>query len=232
MLEFISFAFLAVFIGMKHGMDGDHVAAIADMVGTENKRKKQVSLGVMYAFGHGLIVLFIGLVTIIFGANLPSKAQMFIEMMVSFTLILLGGMILYSIFQQKKDFEYKSRIKMVSEFALKYINKSKDANLNVTPIGAGIVGAFVIGIIHGIGVESPTQLAIITNAAGINNLTAALLQLTLFVSGLLISTILITFLLSWGFIKASLKKKIYIILGSVTGIYSISLGMWMAVELL
>ncbi|SDH46588.1 high-affinity nickel-transport protein [Alteribacillus bidgolensis] len=79
--------------------------------------------------------------------------------------------------------------------------------------------------------ESPTQLAIITNAAGVHNMTAALLQLTLFVIGLLISTILITILLSWGFLKASIKKKVYIIFGSVTGIYSISLGAWMAVEL-
>ncbi|WP_102776555.1 hypothetical protein [Alteribacillus bidgolensis] len=56
-MEFISFAMLAGFIGMKHGIDGDHVAAIADMVGAEKKRQKQVSLGLMYAIGHGFIVV-------------------------------------------------------------------------------------------------------------------------------------------------------------------------------
>lgn len=38
-MELMTFAVLAIFIGMRHGLDGDHVAAIADMVGSERRRK-------------------------------------------------------------------------------------------------------------------------------------------------------------------------------------------------
>lgn len=230
-MEFITFALLAILIGMRHGMDGDHVAAIADMVGTEVQKKKQISLGVMYAFGHGIIVLIIGLITIFVGSKLPSTTQSFLEGCVSLTLIVLGGFILYSIFQREKEYEFKSRITILSEMILKIVNKSSNEKVKVSPVALAIIGAFIVGIIHGIGVESPTQIAAISNAVGLDNITNATIQLILFVVGLLISTIFITFFLSWGFMKAKFKRNLYVILGSITGFYSVGLGLFMMIEI-
>lgn len=81
-MEFMTYAMLAIFLGMRHGMDSDHVAAIADMVGSESHRKKQVSLGIMYAFGHGLIVFFMGLIAIFIGFHLPAQAVRLVEAVV------------------------------------------------------------------------------------------------------------------------------------------------------
>lgn len=232
-MEFIMFALLAVFIGMRHGIDGDHVAAIADMVGSEERKKKQLTLGVLYAVGHGMIVMIIGVLFIYIGLQLPDSTKQVLEMLVSFTLILLGLFIIWSIFQQKKDYEYKSRLRIVVEFfqtiASKVTSGTKTNPLSPTKLGA--IGAFIIGILHGIGVESPTQIAIISNAIGLDNLTVALIQLTLFVIGLLIATIGITFCLSWGFMKARVKDKLFLLLGTVTGAYSLALGIFMMVEL-
>ncbi|MGS2777599.1 HoxN/HupN/NixA family nickel/cobalt transporter [Robertmurraya sp. GLU-23] len=232
-MEFIMFALLAVFIGMRHGIDGDHVAAIADMVGSEQRKKKQLTLGVMYAIGHGMIVMVIGVLFIYIGLQLPDATKKVLEMLVSFTLILLGMFIIWSIFKQKKEYEYKSRLRIVVEFfhnmATKVKSGTKTNQLSPTKLGG--IGAFIIGILHGIGVESPTQIAIISNAMGLDNITVALIQLTLFVIGLLIATIGITFCLSWGFMKARVKDKLFILLGSVTGAYSLVLGIFMMVEL-
>lgn len=229
-MEILTFALLAILIGIRHGMDGDHLAAIADMVGTETKKKRQITLGVMYAFGHGLIVLFIGLITIFLGSRIPLGTQNILEVLVSLTLIILGAIILSSIFQRKKDYEYKSRIAIFSEFILKLINKSSNEK-KLSPVTLAIIGAFVVGIIHGVGVESPTQIAIISNAVGLDNVTIATIHLTLFVVGLLVSTILVTFLFSFGFIKAKLKRNLYLFLGTITGAYSIGLGLYMIFEI-
>ncbi len=233
-MEFIMFALLAVFIGMRHGIDGDHVAAIADMVGSEQRKKKQLTLGVMYAIGHGMIVMVIGVLFIYIGLQLPDATKQVLEMLVSFTLILLGMFIIWSIFKQKKEYEYKSRLRIVVEFfhniAKKVKSGTKTNQLSPTKLGA--IGAFIIGILHGIGVESPTQIAIISNAMGLDNITVALIQLTLFVFGLLIATIGITFCLSWGFMKARVKDKLFLLLGTITGAYSLVLGIFMMVELL
>lgn len=80
--------------------------------------------------------------------------------------------------------------------------------------------------------ESPTQIAPVTQAAGLGSVTGATMRLVLFVIGLLASTICVTFLFTWGFMKASMKKGFYIVLGSVTGVYSVGLGLYMMAELL
>ncbi|PLT33175.1 High-affinity nickel-transporter [Bacillus sp. V5-8f] len=230
----ITFAFLAVMIGMRHGIDGDHVAAIADMVGSEKQKRRQLSLGIMYAFGHGMIVLIMGLITIFIGVELPVATRSFLEVLVSLTLIILGLFILFSLLQQRSEYEYKSRLKIVYEFIATFFSKRKTGSKNksLSSIKLGIVSAFVIGIIHGIGVESPTQIALLTNAAGLNNYTAATSQLILFVVGLLISTVAITICLTWGFLKARIKNRLYIILGSITGLYSLGLGTTLLIEFL
>lgn len=232
-MEFITFALLAILIGMRHGMDGDHVAAIADMVGSEERKRKQVSLGIMYALGHGIIVLIIGLITIYMGLKLPEPTRQLMEILVSLTLMVLGGLILYSLLRQRKQYEYKSRLTIFYESIAKVMSKMKLGihKKSLSPIQLGIASAFVIGVIHGIGVESPTQIAVLTNAVGLNNMTAATVQLSLFVIGLLISTICITFCLSWGFLKARLKRQLYYVLGSITGLYSFGLGISMLVEI-
>nr|WP_263327899.1 High-affinity nickel-transporter [Neobacillus sp. Marseille-Q6967] len=231
-MELMTFALLAVMIGMRHGIDGDHVAAIADMVGSEQQKRKQVSLGIMYAIGHGAIVLIIGILSIFIGLELPTTTREFMEILVSLTLIILGGFILYSLLQQRKEYEYKSRLKIVYEGVAKLLAKLKLGVIqkNVSSMKLGVISAFVIGIIHGIGVESPSQIALLTNAVGLNNVTAATMQLLLFVLGLLISTICITFCLSWGFLQAKLKRQLYMVLGCITGMYSLGLGISMLLE--
>jgi high-affinity nickel permease len=205
-------------------MDADHIAAIADMVGTEDQKKRQVKLGIMYAVGHGLIVLVIGMVAIFLGTQLPDSMLVFLEILVGTSLILLGGIILYSILQTKSNYEYKSRLAIIYEFILKVTRKKNPAESKLSPLSVGIVGALTIGVIHGLGVETPTQVLVITNAVGLENLTAATMQLLLFVVGLLLSTILITLFASWGFMKARFKKILFFFLGAVTGIYSVGLG--------
>lgn len=230
-MELMTFAFLSILIGIRHGLDSDHVAAIADMIGSEGQRNKQLTLGVMYAVGHGAIVLVIGLITLFIGTRLPEEAQLSLEVLVSITLLILGGVILYSIFKNKHEYEFKSRLTIVFEFLSRITEKLGFSEVKASPISLGLIGAFLIGIIHGIGVESPTQVAAITSAVGFNNLSAATAQLVLFVTGLLLSTICITFVISWGFLKSKLRRKLFLILGSVTGIYSIGLGVSMLYEL-
>lgn len=225
-MEVFTFSFLAISLGVRHGMDADHLAAIADMIGAEKQKQRQVRLGIMYSFGHGLVVLIIGLIAISLGTYLPDGVSVALELLVGISLNLLGAMILYSLFQQKSSYEYKSRLTILYESMLKMFRKNRAESNKLSPVGIGIVGAFMIGIIHGIGVETPTQIMVITSAVGLDQFSASLMQLLLFVVGLLISTILFTYLASWGFMKAQFKHKLFLALGLITGIYSVGLGMF------
>ena len=229
-MEFLTYAMMAIFLGIRHGMDSDHVAAIADMVGSEPHRKRQVSLGIMYAFGHGSIVFLMGLVAIFLGFHLPSSTIRVLEAAVGCTLVVLGGVMLFSLFYQN---EAKSRIKVLYELiskAARCFQKNKRKEKAVSFLRFGWISAFMIGILHGIGVESPTQLTILAHAAGKANMSMAALQLGLFVVGLLIATIGMTFCLSWGFMKARMREKMFLIIGAITSFYSLWLGISIIVE--
>lgn len=221
-MEWIAFTCLTILLGMKHGMDGDHVAAIADMVGSAGQKRKQVLLGVMYAFGHGFIVFLIGLLSLFLGVELSKASREALELLVSLSLLALGTYMLITMVWQRQDYVYKSRLRIVYEL----FARSKRNN-GVSTTQFGMIGAFIIGIIHGIGVESPTQIVILSNAVGVHHISSAMMQLILFVVGLLISTITIALCFSWGFMKTLARQRLYFILGSVTGIYSIGLGVSM-----
>lgn len=220
--ELVSFSLFAILIGFRHGMDSDHIAAIADMVGAEHQRNRQLRMGITYALGHGAVVVIIGLLAIFVGARLPSELLSMLEFLVGFSLLLLGGFILFTLFQQRNQYEYQSRWQIISGMLAKVLNKKGQDESNVSKLG--IAGAFVIGVLHGVGAETPTQVLLLSSSLGLDNMVAASMQLVLFTVGLLIATILVTYLASWGFLKAQFKRKAYLVLGSITGLYSVGLG--------
>jgi len=221
LLEIVSFTAFALFIGFRHGMDSDHVAAIADMVGAEKQRARQIKMGVMYALGHGAIVLVIGLLAVLLGSRLPESFLGAMEVLVGVSLLVLGMFILYSVFKQRERYEYQSRLEILYTLIARLLKKDQ-RKLDLQKIG--IVGAFLIGVLHGIGAETPTQVMLISSSVGLNNLLFASLQIILFTLGLLAATVLVTYAASWGFMKAGTKRKLYILLGTLTGGYSVLLG--------
>ncbi|MBO8171518.1 MAG: High-affinity nickel-transporter [Bacillaceae bacterium] len=226
MMEFLALAGFAILIGFRHGLDSDHIAAIADMVGAEKQKKGQLRMGIMYAIGHGVIVLVMGLLVIFLGSHLPESVLKSMEFLVGISLFVLGSIILYSVLKQNKHYTYESRIMIVYKACRRFFRRKTDEKpVNITKFG--IFGSFVVGVIHGIGAETPSQVLVISSSAGLNNLTASLMQLLLFVVGLLLATILVTFIASWGFMKAKYKRKAYLFLGVITGVYSVFLGLSM-----
>lgn len=220
--EMLSFSFLAILLGFRHGIDSDHIAAITDMVGAKMDRRQQLGMGMMYSFGHGFIVLMLGMLAILMGSYLPEAFLDSMEFLVGITLIILGSYILYSIWRGKQEYQYRSRIEIAASgigklFSVKVPQTSK----------VGMVGAFCVGILHGFGAETPTQVAVLSSSVGFNNLFLSIAQLFLFVLGLLLSTTLVVMFASWGFKKTKVKQHAYLLLGSVTGLYSVILGVSM-----
>ena len=224
-MELLSLAFLAILIGIRHGFDADHVAAVADMVGAETEKKKQLTYGFCYAVGHGGIVFLIGLATIFLGLNLPESFSYVMEIFVAITLLLLGAYIFFSMLKSKKDYQFKGLMSLVKNQLSKRFKKEQ------SPVLFGLAAALIVGVIHGIGVESPTQILILSNVAGVGDMLAAISQLSLFVFGILIATVCITLAVSFGFMKAQVRRRIYLFIGSLTGVYSIGLGTTMMIEL-
>ena len=97
--------------------------------------------------------------------------------------------------------------------------ESDDAFMNY---GRGT--AFGVGMIHGIGAETPTQVVIFLTAAGAGGQLAGELILIVFLIGLLASNTIITVGTAFGFVTAARNWKLYVTVAILTATMSLVIG--------
>ena len=85
--------------------------------------------------------------------------------------------------------------------------------------------AFVVGMIHGVGAETPTQVLIFLTAVTTGGKLGGEVVLLTFIVGLLMSNTLITFGSSFGFLRASRNWKVYVTVAILTGTISLLIGL-------
>lgn len=88
----------------------------------------------------------------------------------------------------------------------------------------GKATAFGVGMIHGVGAETPTQVLIFLTAAGAGGTGAGLLLLVCFLVGLLSSNTLIAVAGTYGFLGASRNFELYATVSVVTATFSLVMG--------
>ncbi len=91
-------------------------------------------------------------------------------------------------------------------------------------VNYGSKSAFGVGMIHGIGAETPTQVLIFVTAAGAGGRAAGLLLLGSFIVGLLSSNTLIALAGTFGFLGASANFKLYVAVSVTTALFSLVIG--------
>lgn len=245
-------------LGLRHGIDWDHIAAITDITGTGADDDEGVVvtggaygtasgavaldagaiattswhrffLATLYALGHALVVVALGLLAIWAGAVLPDWVDPIMERLVGVTLIVLALWIFYSLWRYGRDFQLRSRWMLV--FALAGRGW---ARLRTRVTGRehhhrglesyGRLSAFGIGLIHGIGAETGTQALLIAGAAGATTDFDGSMMLLAFTVGLLISNSLIAIFSTVGFVSSRTRRTVYMVVGLIAGIFSLILG--------
>ena len=84
--------------------------------------------------------------------------------------------------------------------------------------------SFGVGMIHGVGAETPTQVLIFLTAAGAGGRAAGIAVLVAFIIGLLGSNSLIAVGSAWGFLQASTNFPLYATVAVLTAVFSLVLG--------
>lgn len=84
--------------------------------------------------------------------------------------------------------------------------------------------AFGVGMIHGVGAETPTQVLLFVAAAGAGGTTEGIALLVCFLVGLLSSNSLIAVAGTFGFLGASRNWRMYVGVSLVTAAFSLVIG--------
>jgi len=85
--------------------------------------------------------------------------------------------------------------------------------------------AFAVGMVHGVGAETPTQVLIFLTAVTAGGKLAGEAVLLTFLVGLLASNSMITIGSAYGFLRASQNWKIYVAVAILTGTFSLVIGL-------
>jgi high-affinity nickel-transport protein len=88
----------------------------------------------------------------------------------------------------------------------------------------GRATALGVGMIHGIGAETPTQVLIFLTAAGAGGKGAGVLLLICFLMGLLTSNSLLALASTFGYLGATRNFAVYAAVSVVTALFSLAIG--------
>ena len=198
-----------------------------------SEQAQAIRLGTLYALGHALVVVVLGLLALAFGALLPDWLDPIMGRIVGFTLVALGLWVIYSIYRYARageSFRLRSRWMLVFD-GVRYGWRRFQARLHghehVEPLEMSSYGprtAFGVGMIHGIGAETGSQVLLIAAVGGASSAGLGVPMLAAFVVGLLLSNFAIVVISSVGFVSSQARERVYVAFGGVAGVFSLVVG--------
>jgi len=291
--------------GLRHGVDWDHIAAIADLSGSAASRRRGFVLSTIYAVGHAIVVLALGVLAISIGVAIPDGVDVWMSRIVGLTLVLLGGWILIDLVRSGSEFRLRSRWILVLNGTFAGLRRVRDARskrvielrhdhshdhedmpetahdepwthdhahqesalVDLTEpatVGSGGGGsrwarprhdhrhrasrihhhghqhelrladdatsgvgngaAAGIGMLHGIGVESPTQIAVFVASTAVVGWAAGFALLVAWCVGLILANMVLALLAGTGLLHAERNFAVYVAIAVLVAISSIAMG--------
>jgi high-affinity nickel-transport protein len=220
----------AAVLGFRHGFDYDHIAAISDITSVQKLPARAMRLGLLYALGHAATVAVLGSLVIFFHLSLPHGIDRFAELLVGITLIVLGVYVLRCVVLRRHGHFGQSRILLLMAGArwLRWkVRRWRDPELARPASFAWNYdrkSVFTVGVIHGLGAETPSQLFVFLLAANLGGTGKGVLGLVAFLAGLLLMNTLMTASAAGLFRFGSGAPRLHGVLMGLTAAYSVVIG--------
>lgn len=219
-------------LGLRHGVDWDHISAIMDITSSQKTLRGGVVLGWFYAGGHGTVVGALGLAAVLIALRLPDGVDTVMTAVVGLTLIILGIYVINMLVRHPNEqFRMRSRWVIVASGVLRAyegvvmrltggIRKKRNIDLKV----AGPLSAYIIGIIHGIGGETPTQILLFIIAGGVSGALPGIFVVLVFVLGVFITNTVESVLASLGYSRSASNPRLFRGVAAAAAVFSLVIG--------
>ncbi len=219
-------AVTAFVLGVRHGLDWDHLSAIADLVGAPGQRnRRSLGLALWYCIGHGSVIVLLGTLVGLLGVRLPGGLDRVFEVVVGLTLIGLGVLVLAQVARQGRNYRFTSRWRLLLDLLRRvWLRRRGAVEWDRPGDGISTRAAFAIGMLHGTGAETPTQVVLFASAAAAGSTMGALIVLVAFVAGLVASDLGVALVWLTGRLASAPVPFRQVALGVLTGVASIGVG--------
>lgn len=221
----------AAILGFRHGFDYDHIAAISDITSVQTEGRRAMKLGLVYALGHAVMVALLGSAVIFFQVSLPKGIDRIAERLVGLTLLVLGIYVLGSLFRNQPENAPKTRFALFAKL-FRWLHWKFKVHVGHhhlprpedKPWNYDVKSSFIVGLVHGLGAETPSQLLIFLLAANLGGIGKGFLGVGMFLAGLLTMNTLMT-AAATGLFGISLKApRIQFTVTALTASYSLIVG--------
>jgi high-affinity nickel permease len=207
-------------LGLQHGIDVDHVAAISDVTSVQPTPGESIRSGLFYASGHAVTVGSLGIGLILLQTSVPAAISAWMERAIGLTLVALGGYILSAIFRRQQ--RCQAMLALFQMFRRRSVEQS--ATLSYGPRSS-----LSLGILHGVGAETPTQLSALLIAANLGGLAGGIAALSFFAVGMFASNMVLTTAATAAFVASRIKPAVFRWLGAFAAAYSLWIGIRMMI---
>jgi high-affinity nickel-transport protein len=269
-------------LGFRHGIDWDHIAALTDLTGTQERRTTSMLVATMYAIGHAVMVFALGVLAIVASFEIPSWLDETMTRFVGLTLLALGTYVVVSLALRGREFRMRSRWTLLyvaarrllrsgtrptasddvvvithdhehderhghahvhgtaddgvgsesARHAATVATKARHRHLHhhvgTLPddvfASTGRATAFGVGVLHGVGAETPTQVLLFLAAARAGGAAAGVTLLLCFVVGLVAANTIVALTATMGLLGATRNFPVYATVSLVTAGFSLVVG--------
>ena len=227
-------------LGFRHGIDWDHISAITDLTtasSTSQDSEEQdhqhshqhvhsLALAVWYCVGHGLVIALLGASVGILGLDLPPGLDRVFESVVGVTLVSLGAFVLWQLGRDRGDYQYTGRVRLlVAVVRRAWARARRRQSAPQEPFDdLSPRTAFGVGVLHGTGAETPTQVVLFASAGAAGSSTGAAVILLAFIAGLILSDVGIAAMWLIGLVGTRRLPAVQVTLGALTGLSSLAVG--------
>ena len=222
-------------LGLRHGFDYDHLAAISDITAVQRNWRSGLRLGMTYALGHAFMVAALGVMVLELHMGLPEGLDHWTERLIGLTLIVLGIGVVAGILRKDAHGHTHTRVESRLAIAINGLlwaawrirrtwnrEAARPERFQWMYTGKSV---FLIGVLHGIGAETPSQLALFFLTANLGGTSRGLMGLAAFALGLVAMNALMTASMGGAFKASGHHPRFYHVIAWTGAAYSCIIGL-------
>ncbi|MBA2460663.1 MAG: hypothetical protein H0V45_02650 [Actinobacteria bacterium] len=214
---------VAVFLGLRHAADPDHVAAVTTLIagGRDQAGRAAGRMGLAWGIGHGTTLFLFGLPIVVFNKYLPERIQQGAETVIGFVIVYLAVRLLYRwragffhVHEHDHDGDTHAHLHAHQESGT-----HEHAHRARSPLGA-----FGIGLAHGMGGSAGVSILLL---ASIESQTLAVVSLVILAIFTAVSMTMLT--AAFGVTLTSRPVRgAFNTVAPALGVGSLAFGVWYA----
>lgn len=215
-------------LGLKHALDGDHLAAMSTLISRKKGLLAPPIIGSIWGLGHTTSLFVAGLLVVLLDVSIPDRLALAMEFAVALMLIGLGLNLLRKIFFGGKLHAHE-HAHGERGHSHPHIHGTEEANVDSHHETLFDRRPFIIGLVHGMAGSAALMLLVLST---ISDRSVALLYIGIFGLGSVGGMLIMSTVMSLPFLlMASRFNKATSVLQGVAATASIAFGFMLAYEI-